>query len=213
MPDGGPWPRISIITPSYNQGLFIEETIRSVLLQGYPNYEYIVLDGGSTDGSQEIIAKYDNWLSYWVSEPDQGQAHAINKGLQRITGDVWNFVNSDDVLCSDAFKSVGVAHSSAPHSILVGDVEEFWDSASVGTLFRQRGISFRNLVEFWYGRARWYQPGIFSPVSMLRCVGSLDEKLEYALDYDFFCRITSKEQCMYLNRVLAKARLHAASKS
>ncbi len=81
MQDGNPWPKISVVTPSYNQGQFLEETIRSVLLQGYPNLEYIVIDGGSTDNSVEIIKKYDSWLTHWVSEEDRGQCHAINKGF------------------------------------------------------------------------------------------------------------------------------------
>ena len=80
------WPRISIVTPSYNQGQFIEETIRSILLQGYSNLEYIIIDGGSTDKSVEIIKKYEPWLSYWVSEKDRGQSHAINKGFGCSTG-------------------------------------------------------------------------------------------------------------------------------
>jgi len=90
MPDGRPWPRISIVTPSYNQAEFIEETIRSVLLQGYPDIEYIIIDGGSTDGSVKIIKKYEPWLTYWVSEPDRGQSHAINKGMKRATGEILN---------------------------------------------------------------------------------------------------------------------------
>src|SRR5579885_3553995 len=95
--DGSPWPRISIVTPSYNQGQFIEETIRSVLLQGYPDLEYIVIDGGSTDQSVEIIRKYERWLTYWVSEKDRGQAHAINKGFSSVTGELFNWINSDDL--------------------------------------------------------------------------------------------------------------------
>lgn len=102
MPDGRPWPRISIVTPSFNQGEFIEETIRSILLQGYPNLEYIIMDGGSTDGSVEIIRKYEPWLSFWESGSDRGQAHAINKGIERATGEWLNWINSDDILMQSA---------------------------------------------------------------------------------------------------------------
>src|SRR5688572_32698700 len=88
----GDWPRISIVTPSYNQGQFIEATIRSVLLQGYPNLEYLIMDGGSTDDSVSIVRKYEPWLSYWVSERDKGQSDAINKGLDRSTGAMLNWL-------------------------------------------------------------------------------------------------------------------------
>src|SRR5436190_18724174 len=96
MPDDRALPRVSIITPSFNQGRFIEETIRSVLLQGYPNLEYIIIDGGSTDDSLEIIRKYDPWITLWVSEKDRGQSHAINKGLSKATGEILCWLNSDD---------------------------------------------------------------------------------------------------------------------
>jgi len=90
------WPRISIVTPSFNQAQYLEETIRSVLLQNYPNLQYLVMDGGSTDGSVEIIKKYSPWIDHWVSEKDRGQSHAINKGLERCDGEWFNWINSDD---------------------------------------------------------------------------------------------------------------------
>ena len=108
MPSGCPWPRISVVTPSFNQGKFIEETIRSVLLQGYPNLEYLMIDGGSTDNSVEIIKKYSPWLTYWVSEPDDGQSDAINRGLKMSSGDFATWINSDDLLCKNAL----VEHAS-----------------------------------------------------------------------------------------------------
>src|SRR4030042_6265175 len=95
MPDGSPWPKISIVTPSFNQGQFIEETIRSVLLQGYSDLEYIIIDGGSKDDSIELIRKYEKWLTYWVSEPDHGQSHAINKGFRKASGEIVAWLNSD----------------------------------------------------------------------------------------------------------------------
>ncbi|BAQ66181.1 glycosyltransferase family 2 protein [Geminocystis sp. NIES-3709] len=100
------YPKISIITPNYNYGQFLEETIRSVLLQGYPNLEYIVIDGGSTDNSVEIIKKYESWLTYWVSEKDLGQVSAINKGIELSTGKWFNWLNSDDILLANSLKTL-----------------------------------------------------------------------------------------------------------
>src|SRR4051812_31313130 len=97
-PDGSTWPRVSVVTPSYNQGQYFEETIRSVLLQGYPDLEYIIVDGGSSDETLDIIKKYEPWLTFWISEKDRGQADAINKGLVRCTGEIFQFINSDDFL-------------------------------------------------------------------------------------------------------------------
>ena len=105
LSDGGQYPRISIVTPSFNQGTFIEETIRSVLLQGYPDIEYFVLDGGSTDNSVDIIKKYSRWIQFWVSEPDGGQSAAINRGLRMGSGFCATWINSDDLLCKDALTS------------------------------------------------------------------------------------------------------------
>ena len=100
-------PKITIVTPSFNQGQFIEETIRSVLDQNYPNLEYLIIDGGSTDQTIEVIRKYERQLSYWVSEKDRGQVHAINKGLARATGEIFGFLNSDDLYVPGTFEVVG----------------------------------------------------------------------------------------------------------
>lgn len=102
MSNGKPWPRITIVTPSYNQGRFIEATIRSVLLQGYPNLEYIIMDAASTDDSVEIIKRYQDHLAYWQSKPDRGQAHAINQGFTMASGEWFNWLNSDDMLMPGA---------------------------------------------------------------------------------------------------------------
>jgi len=123
---GQPLPKISIVTPSFNQGQFIEETIRSVLLQGYPNLEYIIVDGGSTDASVEVIKRYEPWLSYWVSEKDNGQAHAINKGFSRATGDILAYINSDDIYQEGIIAQVARLYLEAPDNFWVAfSMEDF----------------------------------------------------------------------------------------
>ncbi len=111
------WPKISIVTPSYNQAEFLERTILSVLNQNYPNLEYIIIDGGSTDGSVEIIKKYEKFLAYWVSEKDKGQADAINKGFKRATGDIVAWQNSDDTYSPDALQSVAGFFRQNPNAM------------------------------------------------------------------------------------------------
>src|SRR6516162_5188478 len=114
MPDGRAWPRISIVTPSYNQGQFIEETIRSVLLQGYPNLEYIVMDGGSKDNTLRVLRKYEHAIHFWTSAPDKGQAEAINKGFARANGEILAWLNSDDVYEMGVFAQVAKFFQQQP---------------------------------------------------------------------------------------------------
>jgi glycosyltransferase involved in cell wall biosynthesis len=205
--------RISVITPSYNQGQFIEQTIRSVLLQGYSNLEYLIIDGGSTDETIEVIRKYVPWIQYWVSEPDRGQAHAINKALSRITGTRWGWINSDDFLLPDTLALLADAHRQTPQALLAGDVIDFRDEPPLKVVVRQGELELRKLVEFWTRRLQWHQPGIFFPTCLLEPVGSLDESLRYLFDYDFLCRLLAVTSVRYLERPVAAFRLHPESKT
>jgi glycosyltransferase involved in cell wall biosynthesis len=206
-------PRISIVTPSLNQGAFLEETIRSVLLQGYPDLEYVVVDGGSTDGSVEIIQQYAPWLSYWISEPDRGQAHAIDKGFAHCTGDVLGWLNSDDVLLPQALEHLAAAFERSPGAILAGDVVDLHQDSGHCQLLRQRQIAFESMVEPWRHNIRWHQPGIFFPRALYARVGSLDASLRYAFTRDWLCRALQVTSVHYLHVPVARFRYHAASKT
>lgn len=213
MPDGRHWPAITIVTPSYNQGEFIEETIRSVLLQGYPCLEYMVMDGGSTDESLTTIGRYAHWIAFWTSEPDRGQAHAINKGLSRATGAVLAWLNSDDLYLPNALAAVGQAHARWPDCVLFGDVQNFTNGQARMELIRQHDVTFENLVQWWDGRCAWHQPGIFVPSTLLASAGGLDERLSFAFDRDWLCRLTQHAGVAYLDSPVARFRIHPAAKT
>jgi glycosyltransferase involved in cell wall biosynthesis len=206
--DGSEWPRLSIVTPSYNQGRFLEMTIRSVLLQGYPNLEYVVIDGGSSDGSAEVLKKYDRFISYWVSEPDAGQTDAINKGLLKTDGDYLGWINSDDVYVKGAFTKVISAFEQNPESILVHgnrilmDAEDRVFGCSPLPAFDPNKTSFIVCSEttFWTRRA------------MKEC-GPLNKDLKFAMDLEFFCRLYLKGSFTKLDDYLGYFRCHDESKS
>lgn len=188
MGDGRDWPKISVVTPSYNQGEYIEETIRSVLLQGYPNFEYIVIDGGSTDNSVDIIQKYAPWLSYWVSETDEGQADAIRKGFQRSTGDILAWQNSDDYYEPRAFERI--ARFSTDNSEIVfanGDVNLVDENSHyVRRIYAMRPSHF---FAANYGQHGWPQPGCFWLNSTYEQIGGVDPSLQFCMDKDLFIRL------------------------
>jgi cellulose synthase/poly-beta-1,6-N-acetylglucosamine synthase-like glycosyltransferase len=150
------WPRVTIVTPSFNQGQFIEETIRSILLQGYPDLEYFVLDGGSTDGTVAILERYAEWIDFWVSEPDGGQSAAINRGLRMGSGASATWINSDDMLCRNALSTHATRYAYRDDTVYAGDCINV--DAEGRVLFTQRGRvhSFEDLVRF---RSVWRSGG------------------------------------------------------
>lgn len=213
MPNGTTWPKISIVTPSFNQSRFIEETIRSVLLQGYPNLEYMIFDGGSKDGSVEVIEKYAPWLAHWTSEPDRGQAHAINKGFSSATGALLAWINSDDLYQVNTLKMFGEHHTAYPLSLLMGDVENFSDGGTYTWLTKQYNISFQNILRPENDPWSWHQPGMFVPRQVSVAVGPLDEGLRYVFDLDWLIRLLQHAEVHYLQVPVARFRVHNTAKT
>lgn len=204
-------PLITVVTPSFNQGVFLEETIRSVLLQGYPNLEYIVIDGGSTDESVAIIRKYQPWLTYWVSEPDGGQPNAINKGLRRSHGSLFAFINSDDLFLPGALLTAGLAHAQSPNCLIAGDVLDFREATTLRRV-KQTGLTLDNFIRVW-NHPEWHQPGVFIPRALFDNTGPFDQSLQYGFDYAFMCRALEYASVQYLDHPVAKFRLHGESKT
>jgi GT2 family glycosyltransferase len=215
---GSPWPRVSLVTPSYNQGQFIEEAIRSVLLQGYPDLEYIIIDGGSTDGSVEIIRKYEPWLAYWVSEPDRGQSHAINKGLERSTGQLFNWHNSDDVLTPNSLAITAAAMVNFPTASYAHGYRIVIDGQ--GNVLRDTKHSFDSETGFVPERTQsvsnltgGQQPGCLMDRDLVVEVGGVDENLHYVMDRDLTLRLELVKPPLYVNHPVIYLRIHSEAKS
>ena len=205
------YPKISIITPSYNQGQFIEETIRSVIFQDYPNIEYIIIDGGSKDESVDIIRKYENQLSFWVSEPDDGQTDAINKGLKISTGDILAYINSDDVYCPDTFKIIADYFDQNPDiAMIYGNILHIDRDGKILCCIRPGKLDITQ-----YLLARFYipQPTVFFRSCVLDEIGYFDQRYHLAMDKDFWIRIMFNYQIGYIPKILAQARIYDEAKS
>lgn len=205
------FPKISIVTASYNQGQFIEETILSVLNQNYPNLEYIVIDGGSTDNSLEIIKKYQQYFTYWVSEKDNGQANAINKGLKLCTGDIFNWLNSDDYLEPGAFQKIAAAFADEQVQMVAGKVRNF--STAAEEIIPNQNLSAKGLMCWEYG-VKFVQPGVWMRRALIEQVGGIDEKFHYAFDWDLYIRyLYHFSNVKELDDLLVNFRLHENSKT
>lgn len=204
-------PKVSIITPSYNQGEYLEETIQSVLNQTYGNIEYIIIDGGSTDNSVDIIRKYEKRLTYWCSEKDNGQADAINKGLKRATGDLVCWINSDDVLYPnfmEKFVNYFVAHPDV--DFLYGDVEQGADMQHA-TMRRGEVIDYPTMLRTL--RVPMPQQATMWRKSVMDKIGYLDSQWHVLLDREYFMRIAQHCVIEYLPGVVAFFRNHENAKS
>ncbi len=205
------WPRITLVTPSFNQAAYLEETIRSVLLQNYPNLEYLVIDGGSTDGSVEILKRYAPWITYWVTEPDRGQSHAINKGLARASGLWRNWLNSDDFLLPGSLAHIAHAAMADPAARLIaGRLQQLDSSASLSPTphLKLTGDSADDLVNH-----RMAQPAMFYHRD---CLSQVDETLHLAMDYDLWVRFMVRHGAPAVRRLdatVAVFRLHPAAKT
>jgi len=205
-------PKISIVTPSYNQGKFLETTIRSVLDQGYPNLEYIIMDGGSTDGSREIIEKYSDSLAYWQSMPDNGQASAIFQGFEKTTGDILAWINSDDYYLSGSLSSIADYFVKYPQTqwivgngIVVGPTGKL-----LYTVDKVPPISYKTMI---YSNNLVFQPATFWRRDLFFSTGGFDQTLKFAFDYDLFLKFSKITPPQRLKQLLAAFRIHESSKT
>lgn len=206
------FPRISIITPSFNQGQFIEQTILSIINQGYPNLEYIIIDGGSNDETVDIIKKYKDNLTYWVSEKDNGQAHAINKGLRYCTGDIFNWINSDDYLEEGALFAIADGFKEPAIDMIAGAVQNF-DKNGPTKLYVNQNLSLKNIfgsdMPFIY-----HQPGVWIRLNDVKATSPFREDYHFCFDYDFMLRhLVEHSSVKYIDKTIAHFRIHNDSKT
>ena len=205
-------PKISIITPSLNQGKFLEETILSVLNQNYPNLEYVIIDGGSTDNSVAIIKRYQKHLTYWISEQDNGQADAINKGFEKTTGDIINWINSDDLLAAGSLNSLTKEIRKNPNAdFYFGDYLIIDKNGR--ELFSRKTPPY-NFNTLFYGRQLSSQPAVFFKRNILESIGYLDESLDFCMDTEFWIRAAQMGAKFHqIKSLLGISRMHGESKT
>jgi len=201
---------VSIITPSFNQSAYLEQTMLSVLNQDYQRIEYIVIDGASTDGSVDIIRKYKGKLAYWVSEKDNGQADAINKGFARATGDVVAWLNSDDTYLPGTVRAAVKVFDENPDVVLVyGNMLAVDEHGKTFNTLNYRQLTLEDLLCFQIIG----QPAVFIRHSALRAVGKLDASFHFMLDHHLWIRLAQQGRILHVNQTWAAARYHPEAKN
>jgi glycosyltransferase involved in cell wall biosynthesis len=222
LPGGRSWPKISIVTPSFNQGRYIEETILSVLNQNYPNVEHLIIDGGSKDTTPEVLAKYRERVAYLVSEPDKGQSHAINKGMARATGDILTWLNSDDMLAPGALAAIALAFATNPQADIISGICCLYESGKITgrhlTACQDGPLPLDELLDLdgaWLVGQFFYQPEVFFSRSLWeRAGGRVDDGLYYSMDYDLWVRFAEAGGKLHaIGRPLAWYRVHPDQKT
>jgi glycosyltransferase involved in cell wall biosynthesis len=211
MSDTRSWPLVTIVTPSFNQAAFIEETIRSILLQRYPYLEYIVMDGGSTDGSVEIIKKYEEHLAYWTSEKDAGAADAIRKGFERATGPILAYLNSDDIYLPGALHCLVNQLCKTEADVVYGNT--YWIDQESNVVAERRQTPFSRLAYF-YGGADLQQPATLWTNRIYKIVGGMDASFCCAFDTDLFARFASEGgKFSHIRSLVAGSRIQSNQKT
>ena len=209
------YPKISIITPSYNQGQYIEQTILSVIGQGYPNLEYIIIDGGSTDNTVEIIKKYADKITYWVSEPDRGQSDALNKGLEKCTGEIFNWINSDDYFEEGSFFKIAEYFIDNPSiEMLCGNCRYFNNETQEQTFIHRSGI-FKSVEQTLINQII-NQQASFYKLTIVKTLGGVNKRLHYCMDLDLWFRYLihhGQTNILLVDDLFAHFRLHDESKT
>jgi glycosyltransferase involved in cell wall biosynthesis len=208
-------PKFSIIIPSYNQGHFIKQTIDSILSQSYKNVDVLVIDGGSTDNTVDVLKTYDDKI-FWISEKDRGQTHAINKGLAIAKGDIIAYLNSDDYYLEDILKKVATVFETDKEVLwLTGDyliVDE--KGKTIQSLIGKYKSFFRNKLSFNLLSVLnpINQPSTFFSKKMIDLVGDFNEELHYTMDYEYWLRAIKKQKPIILKDKLSAFRIHSTSK-